>query len=148
MERFLETDEILKAKSDGIKRLVVGCAVLSGKGILVLKRPKGGQYGGIWELPSGKVEKGEGIFQALRREVLEETGLEISKQASFLGSFDYLAKGEKRRQFNFSSKVGDDVKISLSEHTEFSWIAEPCELEKIGATEKTKEAILLAFAKG
>ena len=38
-----------------------------------------GGYSGTFEIPGGKIEAGEDVYVALRREVKEETGLEITK---------------------------------------------------------------------
>ena len=37
---------------------------------------------GLWEFPGGKVEAGESLRDAVIREVLEETGIEIEKLSS------------------------------------------------------------------
>ncbi len=44
---------------------------------LLTSRPEGKVYAGYWEFPGGKVEPGETIEQALRRELIEEIGLTI-----------------------------------------------------------------------
>jgi A/G-specific adenine glycosylase len=46
--------------------------------ILIQKRPAEGLLAGLWEFPGGKVELGESLTAALRREVREELGVEIA----------------------------------------------------------------------
>lgn len=51
------------------------------KYILIQKRQKenGGSENGMIEIPAGKIREYENIFEALKREVWEETGLTITK---------------------------------------------------------------------
>lgn len=52
--------------------------LLDSKGRYLLgQRPIGKPYAGYWEVPGGKIEMGETIFTALKRELHEELGIEI-----------------------------------------------------------------------
>lgn len=62
------------------ERAVVDVAVgvlLQGEEFLLTSRPEGKVYAGCWEFPGGKLEAGESVEQALRRELQEELGITI-----------------------------------------------------------------------
>ena len=46
--------------------------------LLILKRSDDQMLGGLWEFPGGKLEAGETPQQAVKREIQEETGLDVS----------------------------------------------------------------------
>ncbi|MBN2015035.1 MAG: NUDIX hydrolase [Candidatus Altiarchaeota archaeon] len=56
--------------------LAVDAVVVDGGGIILVKR-KNPPFKGWWALPGGFVGYGETVEYAVRREVLEETGLEV-----------------------------------------------------------------------
>ena len=45
--------------------------------LLLSTRPEGKPYAGYWEFPGGKIEAGESVEEALRRELQEELGITI-----------------------------------------------------------------------
>ena len=57
--------------------VAVGVLIDSEGRFLLTSRPEGKVYAGYWEFPGGKLEPGETVEQALRRELLEELGIEI-----------------------------------------------------------------------
>lgn len=63
---------------------------------LVLVRRGGEPFRGWWGLPGGAVELGETVEEALRREVLEETGLEVEVEG-FLTYKDAVNRDEAQR---------------------------------------------------
>lgn len=115
-------DFVQRAAADGIQQLVVGAVVQHGNDVLLLKRPETDFMGGIWELPSGKVEDGESLDQSLAREVLEETGLTVTDITASLRSFDYTSgSGKRSRQFNFTVDVAAPEPVNLTEHDAYAW---------------------------
>jgi 8-oxo-dGTP diphosphatase len=54
--------------------------LIDGQGrYLLTSRPAGKAYAGYWEFPGGKLEAGESVEQALRRELQEEIGVTIGE---------------------------------------------------------------------
>lgn len=131
---------VARADADGIQQLVVGAIVRDGDKILLLQRPDDDFMGGIFELPSGKVEPGEAIDAALTREVKEETGLDVSAIRHYLGSFDYTSgSGKASRQFNFAVDVAATKPIVLEEHDTYIWVSLD---EDLPVTDAVQETIL------
>ncbi|MBE0482601.1 MAG: 8-oxo-dGTP diphosphatase MutT [Bacterioplanes sp.] len=58
--------------------VAVAVACLEQQFILLAKRPDHVHQGGLWEFPGGKVEQGEGVADALVRELAEEVALSAS----------------------------------------------------------------------
>jgi len=57
--------------------VAVGILLREDGAMLLATRPEGKPCAGYWEFPGGKIESGESVEQALRRELLEELGIAI-----------------------------------------------------------------------
>ncbi|MCO5102706.1 MAG: NUDIX domain-containing protein [Burkholderiaceae bacterium] len=57
--------------------VAVGILIRADGALLLTSRPEGKVYAGYWEFPGGKLEVGETVEQALRRELQEELGITI-----------------------------------------------------------------------
>ena len=103
--------------------------------VLLVRRREDDFLGGIYEFPGGKVEDGEGLADALIREVREETGLRVGGIGRYLGFFDYDSEdSERRRVFNFHVDVRGALEIRLREHDRFVW-ADEKKLDSLVLTE-------------
>jgi 8-oxo-dGTP pyrophosphatase MutT (NUDIX family) len=56
---------------------VVAAVIRRGGRYLLGRRPAHKRHGGLWEFPGGKVDEGEDLAAAARRELDEELGLEL-----------------------------------------------------------------------
>lgn len=72
--------------------MVVAAAIISAGRVLVAQRAAPAELAGRWEFPGGKVEPGEQPAAALRRECLEELGLDVVVGAR-LGPSVHLDRG-------------------------------------------------------
>ena len=69
--------------------VAVGILMRANGDVLLGQRPPGKPYAGYWEFPGGKVEAGESVFDALRREFVEELGVHIVSAQAWCG-VDYV----------------------------------------------------------
>lgn len=77
----------------------VAAIVLRGDAILLMKRGKEPGIG-KWSIPGGSVELGETLEEALKREVMEETGLDI-EIGDFAGFFELIIRTDGEIPFHY-----------------------------------------------
>lgn len=65
--------------------VAVGILIKPNGDVLLAQRPVGKPYAGYWEFPGGKVERNEAILDALKREFLEELGVQIISAEAWCG---------------------------------------------------------------
>lgn len=83
-ESVLFVDGGLLAKDQGtVVQVAVGILQRKDGCFLLTTRPPDKAYSGYWEFPGGKVELGESVEQALRRELQEEIGVMIGPAVSW-----------------------------------------------------------------
>lgn len=121
------------ARQGGADRAVVdvavGVLVRPDGAFLLTSRPHGKVYAGYWEFPGGKLEKGESVEQALRRELQEELGIEIESTVPWkVEMVDYphaLVRLHFRKVFAWSGA------LQMREAQSFSWERLPVQVQPV-----------------
>jgi ADP-ribose pyrophosphatase len=139
-----------------IKRAIVqhgGSAVMmpvdDKKRILLVRQYRLPARAFMWELPAGRVDKGETVLQAARRELLEETGYKArkwTKLLSFYVSPGFLA--EKMTIFIAQDLTEGEQQPMEDERIQLQWYraSEVDEMVKTGKIQDAKTIIgLLAW---
>ncbi|MFF4835924.1 NUDIX hydrolase [Streptomyces sp. NPDC001315] len=109
--------------------LIAACVlVLDGDGhILLLRYAPGQPNSGNWWLPGGMLDHGEDPWTAARREMREETGIELGSEPALIGidhRVDVLGTGPVLDCFFHGGTLADDVPVRLSsEHDRHDWFA-------------------------
>lgn len=108
-------------KIHGVRALIYN----NGK-LLILKRSDSDKNDpNLWDIPGGKVEPCESVNEAIKREVLEEAGIETSAitikdlYGFIFENFD--ATNKLVIAVFICSSTASDIRLS-SEHSEYSWI--------------------------
>lgn len=150
-EKYLEEgfhiDSLMRMKE--IKRTIVSALIFSKDGKLLMgkKDPaEGGVYPDCWHIIGGGIDEGEDLEQALKREVEEEVGIDISPyHPVFIPekgrgvAEKTLSSGEKvlcKMEFNrfrvdINDKSANEIKINLSDDlVEIRWFG-PEELPSV-----------------
>jgi lipoyl(octanoyl) transferase len=97
---------------------------------LLMKRKQ--EKGGFWQSVSGGIERSETPLQALKREVMEETGIKsyeriIDLEYTFLHATEKDGVLMRMEDICYAVEVKRSLKITLSdEHLEYKW----CDLEE------------------
>ena len=105
---------------------VRGICEVDGKILLLKVRSKSSHDANRWEIPGGKVKKGEFFDEALRREFLEATGLKIcidSHYNTIQNDYTACKTNEEIKSIQVIMNVsvdGDVVNIS-EEHDDYRW---------------------------
>lgn len=99
--------------------VAVGVLIAPDGAFLLTSRPPGKVYEGYWEFPGGKLEAGETVEQALRRELQEEIGLTIGTAHTWKVSLVDYPHGVVRLHF---CKVRDWTgELQMHEGQQFCW---------------------------
>jgi 8-oxo-dGTP diphosphatase len=106
----------------------VGAIIVNERGELFLARrgPAAKNERGLWEFPGGGVEFGETLRDALRREIMEEYGIEI-ETGELLDVDDHILPDEHQHWVSptFICRIvsGDPVIREPGKCTEIGWFA-------------------------
>lgn len=102
-----------------VTEVAVGVLMQPDGSFLLTSRPEGKVYAGYWEFPGGKLEAGESVAQALRRELHEELGieaLEIQPWKNELVDYPHALV-----RLNFCKVLNWHGALQMRERQSFAW---------------------------
>ena len=104
-----------------MKRIEVVAAVLHNDGEYFATQRGYGEFEGMWEFPGGKIEPGESREAALKREIQEELGIDISiGELLCTTEYDYSSFHLTMHCYLCSIVSGE---IELREHKSAQWLS-------------------------
>ena len=102
-----------------VTEVAVGVLIRPDGAFLLTSRPKGKVYEGYWEFPGGKLETGESVQQALRRELHEELGIAIGMAG--LWKVELVDYPHALVRLNFCKVTDWRGELQMREGQRFSW---------------------------
>jgi 8-oxo-dGTP diphosphatase len=130
--------------------LGVGALIFDADKILLVERAKE-PLRGFWSIPGGIVETGEKLEEAIRREVREETGLEVDALSIFEIFERIMPDAEGRTEYHYVlidylCHVTGGRLEAASDVSRAAWVAKG-DLHEYRVTEGTLAVVERAFAK-
>lgn len=89
--------------------------------VLMLKRA-GGAMDGQWFLPGGALDRGELPEVGARRELVEESGLDIDGELELVGAYPMWVYGGDALMLSYRGQVTDGEVVLSHEHTGARWV--------------------------
>src|SRR3989338_6117438 len=112
-----------------------------GKFLVVLRSAiKYPEAGAKWEIVGGRINPGFSLMENLKREVREETGLEITGEPKLIAAQDIVRPHKHIARLTYTGFADGEVKLS-DEHTDFKWLSFP-EIKKLYPIDKYLEEVL------
>jgi len=99
--------------------VAVGVLIKPNGDFLLTSRPTGKVYEGYWEFPGGKLETGETVEQALRRELIEEIGITIG--AAFPWQVELVDYPHALVRLSFCKVFDWTGELHMREGQSFAW---------------------------
>ena len=103
--------------------VAVGVLIKPNGDFLLTSRPPGKVYEGYWEFPGGKLEPGESVEQALRRELTEEIGITISEVVPW--QIEIVDYPHALVRLNFCKVFDWTGELHMREGQSFAWQSLP-----------------------
>ena len=104
--------------------------LIDGEGrFLLTTRPEGKVYAGYWEFPGGKLEAGESVEQALRRELHEELGITIG--AAHPWKIELMDYPHARVRLHFCKVYDWQGDFEMREGQAMAWQALPVQVQPV-----------------
>ena len=77
-----------------------------------------------WDIPGGRINAGEPHLEALRREIMEETGLTMTGVERVIG-VQYILRNPEIHvvRITYIASATGEVKLDPKEHKNFGWFA-------------------------
>ena len=112
-----------------VTEVAVGVLLRDDGAFLLTSRPAGKAYAGYWEFPGGKLEFGESVEDALRRELDEELGIVIGEVRPW--KVEMVDYPHALVRLHFCKVFAWSGTLVMREKQSFSWETLPVEVQPV-----------------
>lgn len=108
-----------------VLKVGVSAVIFNNKNEILMMKRKGSHGDGTWAFPGGAMELGEGIVEAMRREVAEEIGVTVTDEV-FLAVYnllDYMPKHYVGISFVVTDWSGEPKILEPAKCSEIGWFS-------------------------